>query len=195
MLRHFALDRVNNSPASFDPDKLIAFQSRAMSRVPIKQKVAKCVPFLQGAGLVADPPPCDTGPYVTQIVEAAGDRVKVFGDILDFDDFFVADIQLCYDEKAFEKRIAKPANAISLLTRFRDVPSAAEPFTADVLEKLTHAFVESQGIKIGDVVHSVRVAVTGKPVGFGLFDTLAILGRDRCLARIDRALAKANAAT
>ena len=37
-------------------------------------------------------------------------------------------------------------------------------------------------------MHAVRVAVTGKAVGFGLFDTLAILGRERCLARIDRAL-------
>jgi glutamyl-tRNA synthetase len=37
-------------------------------------------------------------------------------------------------------------------------------------------------------VHAVRVAVTGKAVGFGLFDTLAILGRQRCLARMNRAL-------
>ena len=53
---------------------------------------------------------------------------------------------------------------------------------------MTHEFVAANGIKIGDIVHAVRVAVTGKAVGFGLFDTLAILGRERCLARIDRAL-------
>ena len=40
------------------------------------------------------------------------------------------------------------------------------------------------------IVHAVRVAVTGKAVGFGLFDSLTILGRERCLARIDRALEK-----
>jgi glutamyl-tRNA synthetase len=48
--------------------------------------------------------------------------------------------------------------------------------------------VAANGVKIGDIVHAVRVAVTGKAVGFGLFDTLAILGRQRCLARINRAL-------
>ena len=53
-----------------------------------------------------------------------------------------------------------------------------------------HEWVAAEGIKIGDIVHAVRVAVTGKAVGFGLFDTLAILGRERCLARIDRALAR-----
>ena len=41
-------------------------------------------------------------------------------------------------------------------------------------------------------MHAVRVAVTGKAVGFGLFDTLAILGRERCLARIDRAVQMAE---
>ena len=57
---------------------------------------------------------------------------------------------------------------------------------------MTHEFVAAQGIKIGDIVHAVRVAVTGKAVGFGLFDTLAILGRERCLARIDRAITLAQ---
>ncbi len=51
-------------------------------------------------------------------------------------------------------------------------------------------FVQSEGIKIGQVIHAVRVAVTGKAVGFGLFETLAILGRQRCIERIDRALAR-----
>ena len=53
------------------------------------------------------------------------------------------------------------------------------------------AFVEKRAIKIGQIIHAVRVAVTGSAVGFGLFETLAVLGRDRCLARIDRALARA----
>jgi len=161
--------------------------------VPLKQRVAKVVPFLQRAGLVPDPPPCDTGPYVSQILEAAGDRVKVAGDILEYDDFFVDDAALVYDEKAFDKRLSKPADAAELLAKFRDELESAELFTAEALEKLLHDFVDAQGIKVGDIVHAVRVAVTGKAVGFGLFDTLAILGRERCLARIDRALQMAGA--
>jgi glutamyl-tRNA synthetase len=188
MLRHFSLERVNKAPASFDPEKLMAFQSRAMQKLPLKQRVALVVSFLQRGGLVSDPPPCDTAPYVTRIVEAAGDRLKVAGDILDYDDFFVADEQLRYDEPAFDKRIHKPARACELLAEFRQELATVEPFTAERLEQAMHAFVAAQGIKIGDIVHAVRVAVTGKPVGFGLFDTLAILGRERCLARIDRAL-------
>ena len=51
-------------------------------------------------------------------------------------------------------------------------------------------FVEAKGIKLGEIIHAVCVAATGKAVGFGMFETLAILGRDRSLARIDRALAQ-----
>jgi glutamyl-tRNA synthetase len=188
MLRQFSLDRVNKAPASFDPEKLTAFETRAMQKLPIKQRVAKVVPFLQRAKLVSEPPPCDTAPYVTRILESAGDRLKVAGDVLDFDDFFVADDDLQFDESALDKRLRKPPNARELLAKYRDKLKELEPFTAEQLEIVTHEFVESNGIKIGDIVHAVRIAVTGKAVGFGLFDTLAILGRERCLARIDRAL-------
>ncbi len=188
MLRHFSLDRVNKAPASFDVEKLMAFEARAMQRVPIKQRVAKAVPFLQKAKLVSEPPSCDTGPYVTRILGAASDRVKVAGDVLDFDDFFVADDALKIDEAAFDKRVLKPAAARELLVKYREQLAQTEAFTAEALEKLTYEFVEANGIKIGDIVHAIRVAVTGKAVGFGLFDTLAILGRERCLARLDRAL-------
>jgi glutamyl-tRNA synthetase len=191
MIRLFSLERVNKASASFDPGKLMSFEGRAWQQVPIKQRVAKVVPFLQRPGFVADPPSCDTGPYVMQIVEAAGDRIKVAGDILDYDDFFVADDRLQCDGSTLEKRLLNAAGARELLASFRAELTSVEPFTAGQLEAWTHEFVAARGVKIGDIVHAVRVAVTGKSVGFGLFDTLAILGRDRCLARIDRALALA----
>ena len=75
MIEHFSLERVNKAPASFDLQKLAAFQDRAMQQVPIKQRVALVLPYLQRAGLIADPPPCDIAPRLTQIVTAAADRI------------------------------------------------------------------------------------------------------------------------
>ncbi|MEX2168793.1 MAG: glutamate--tRNA ligase [Pirellulales bacterium] len=188
MIRHFSLERVNKSPASFDPKKLLAFEQRAMVKLPLKQKVARCVEFLKRAGLVSDPPSCDTGPYMTRIVEAAGDRIKVAGDILEFDDFFTPDADLAFDEQAFDKRIRSASDAPELLRKFRAELATAEPFDAAHLEELLKAFLEREKLAIGQIIHALRVAVTGKGVGFGVFETLAILGRERCLARIDRAL-------
>jgi glutamyl-tRNA synthetase len=191
MLHVFTLERVNKAPASFDPEKLLAFQSRAMQKTPLKQRVATAVRFLQAAGMVKSPPSCDVGPYVTRIVEAAGDRIKVAGDILDYDSFFVSDDALNYDEAAFDKRIRDSSTGKDLLRRFRGELAAVEPFDTSPLEQRLQSFAAAEGIKASDLVHPLRLAVTGKAVGFGLFETLSILGRGRCLARIDLALARA----
>ena len=188
MIGHFSLERVNKAPASFDPVKLTAFQGRYMQQLPLKKKVAMLLPYLQKANLVSEPPPCEIGPRINQVLEAAGDRIVVAGDILDFADFFVADDHLDYDEKAFEKRIRKPAEAVPLLNKFRAQLEETEPFDAASLEKMLKQFIEEEAIKIGQIIHALRVAVTGKAVGFGMFETLEILGKGSCLARIDRAL-------
>ena len=53
-----------------------------------------------------------------------------------------------------------------------------------------NGFLQAQGIQLRQIQQAVRVAVTGKGVGFGLYETLAILGKEHSLARIDRALAR-----
>src|SRR4030042_2038720 len=104
MLQHFSLQRVNRAPASFDPEKLMAFQARAMQKVPLNERVEKVVPFLQRAGLGAAYAASSIQYLASQILAAAGDRIKVAGDILDYDDFFTPDAELAYDEKALEKQ-------------------------------------------------------------------------------------------
>jgi hypothetical protein len=58
-------------------------------------------------------------------------------------------------------------------------------FDAMNLELKMRHFLESRGSQIGEIIHALRVAITGKPVGFGTFDAMQILGRDRCIARIN----------
>jgi glutamyl-tRNA synthetase len=55
-------------------------------------------------------------------------------------------------------------------------------------------FLHAEGIPLKQIQQAVRVALTGKSVGFGLYETLAILGKERSLARIDRALARCQSA-
>ena len=188
MIEHFSLERVNRAPASFDPQKLMAFQARVMQQLTKDERVAMVMPYLQKVGWVEETPSVESQARVAAIVEAAGDRVAVAGDVLDYAEFFTRDDALAYDEKAFEKRLRKAPDAASLLAKFKDQLATAEPFDAPSLESLLHDFVETKEIKIGQIIHAVRVAVTGRAVGFGLFETLTILGRESCLARIDRAL-------
>ena len=111
----------------------------------------------------------------------AGDRIKTAGDILSFTEFFVADEALPYDEADFAKQYST-AGASDLVRGFRERIAVLERFEPAALEEQLKAYV----------IHPLRLAVTGKSVGLGLYEALAILGRGRSLARIDRALAKAG---
>ncbi len=193
MIEHFSLERINRSAASFDPQKLLAFQERRMQALSVDARVARVLPFLERGGLVGAPSPDDQQTRIRQVVEAAGDRIKVAGDILGYPEFFQADDEVAYDQKAFDEQVRR-VGVEPLLRRFRDRLGTTAPFDADALDRAMHAFVETEGVPIAQIIHAVRVAVTGKAVGFGLFEGLAILGRDACVARIDRALARLSAA-
>src|SRR5262249_15461527 len=155
-----------------------------MQQLPLDKKVAMVLPYLEKAKLIASAEAAR--PRVTAIVQAAGERLKTAGDIFDYRDLFVADSDLEYDDKAFDKRLRKPPEAKAWLAKSRDRLSAAPQFDATSLEKLMNEFVTEEGIGLGDIVHAVRVAATGKGVGFGLFETLAVLGKEHSLARIDQ---------
>ncbi len=193
-IHHFSLARVNKAAASFDPQKLVAFQTRWMNALDLKKKVAMVLPYLQKVGWVSSPPPCDVSDYLQRIVQAAGDRIKIAGDILQFDDFFVADEQLSYDEAAWQKRVVNDPDAVILLQDYSKVLGQADDFSAEALESQLKSWLESRGQKIGQIIHALRLAVTGKAVGFGMFETISILGKARVMNRIERALAKAKPA-
>jgi len=188
IIDNFSLDRVIKSPAGLDPDKLLSYQAHWMGELSDEAKLEACLPYLTAAQYIADPPDDETRKFVGRLFAALGDRIKIFSDILDYDEFFVADDALEYDDKAFQKRITKPEDAVDLLKKFRPVLAEAEPFEAANLETTLKSFVEEQGTKIGRIIHALRIAVTGKPAGPGMFDCLELLGRERCLTRIDRTL-------
>jgi glutamyl-tRNA synthetase len=161
-----------------------------MAALPLAERTALALPFLARAGHVGSPPSTAERALVGRIVEAAADRIKLAGDSLDYPEFFVADEELTYDAKAFDKRIRQAPGAADLLRDLRADLAVTSDFTPSSLESLFSSFTEKRGIPLGQIVHAVRVAVSGKPVGFGLFDILSILGRERVVARLDCALAR-----
>lgn len=190
MIEKFSLERIIKSPASFDPQKLTAFQGRYFNELPTKQKIKRCLGYLQKAKLVPDPADCDVT-LITQVIEAAGDRLVMAGDILNFADFFQADDQpLEYNDKAFQKRLVKPERAGELLEKCRDMLTETPDYTAEPLEVAIKQWCEAEGIGIGDIIHALRVGTTGKAAGFGMFETLEILGKEKVTRRINETLAK-----
>jgi glutamyl-tRNA synthetase len=190
MIRAFSLERISRAPASFDAKKLLAFQERYMGLKSVEEKVALTGPYLKKAGL-GDP---DSDPALAgklrAIIAAAADRIKVAGDILEYAAFFVTSDQLVFDEAAFDKRLRSPVEAEALLRKFREVLARLQDTTPSAIEQALQDFVTAEGIGHAQIIHALRIATTGKAVGFGLFDSLSILGSAECIQRIDRALSR-----
>ncbi|MCP4945601.1 MAG: glutamate--tRNA ligase [Planctomycetaceae bacterium] len=186
MVKLFTIERVNKSPASFDPKKLIAFQGDTFAQLPLATRIERTQPFAARAGLLGTP---EAEEKLAKVVEGADDRLKMAGDILDFDYFFID--EFTFNDKAFNKRICKPQNARPLLLELRGHLAQVDFSSADQLEQQIGQFCVNMEIELKDIIHAIRVATTGQAGGFGMFDTLVILGKERVLGRIDGALERA----
>jgi glutamyl-tRNA synthetase len=188
MTANFSLDRVNNAPASFDPEKLDWVVGEYMKALPLDQRVEGVLPFLRRAKLIGEPVDEPTRLKIRRIVDVCKDRLKIFSDILLYATPFLL-AEPVYDPKAVEKRLKKPG-AAEILSGFAPRLKAIEPFEPAPLEEALKSFCAERAIKFGDAVHPIRVATTGTEVGVGLFETLSILGRDEVLRRIELAQAR-----
>jgi glutamyl-tRNA synthetase len=186
LIEKFSIDRVNSSPASHDQDKLFWIEGEWMKMAPLERKVQGVLPFLAGAGLIAEPLSDAARARIERVIEALGDRLKVFSDILKLGRFFFTET-LTYDPDAVKKRLRKEG-VPAMLAELDQVLAQTDPYDETTLEKAVHDDAERTGRKMGDVVNPLRVAVTGQGVGPGLYDCLVILGRETCRARIRQAL-------
>jgi glutamyl-tRNA synthetase len=186
LIAKFSLDRVNSAPASHDQDKLFWIEGEWMKTIPLERKVQGVLPFLTREGLVAEPLTQEARNRIERVIEALGDRLKVFSDIIKLGRFFFTESP-SYEHDAVRKRLRKEG-VPAMLVELDQVLALAEPYDPATLEKAVHDYAELTGRKMGDVVNPLRVAVTGQGIGPGLYDCLVILGRDSCRDRIRQAL-------
>ena len=182
MVENFGFERVNQSPASFDPQKLHWVAGEYTKVAAPECRVDGVIPILQRAGLIGD---CPDRAKIAQVVEACGERLKIFSDVLTYGVFFFRTPQ--YDAKAVKQRLHKEGMP-ELLREFAVVLGAAEPFDVSTLEARLQEFSGARQIKAGDLNHALRVATTGVMIGPGVFECLVILGKTETLQRIDAAL-------
>jgi glutamyl-tRNA synthetase len=179
----FSLDGITRHPAIFDSSKLDWMSGLAIRQMPLAELADRCIPFLQGAGLVPEPIPADQRPYVEAVLALEQERLKKLGEAPALTEFFFRD-ELNWEEKALKRVQAEGASEI--LADVADALDAAPEWTLESIEAAVRAVVDRRGVKAGEVIHPVRAAVTGRTVGPGLFDAIAVLGRDRTTKRLRR---------
>jgi glutamyl-tRNA synthetase len=195
-IQHFSLERIVKSAAIFDLDKL-TWMNGVYMRSLAPERLAALVRGRLERDLPPDVPrPLDQG-YILRMVPLIRERVKRLDDLKRFAEFFFLGDDLDYSVsellgKAFAGRTQEAALALAAAReRLASLPSWDE----QSLEGALRPLADELSLKAGDLFMLVRVAVTGGPVAPPLFQSMAVLGRERCLARLSRALERLGGPT
>ena len=184
MIRLFELEKVHVTAAMFDPKKLAWMNGEYIKKIPPADFQAEMKRRVAAAGLADGGHDAAWWDYLAAQIQP---RTKVLNDLdTSLTCFFTDDYPM--DAKAVEKRLKKPgvkATLLDLVTRFGAV--AAADWTAPNLEALVKGL--SQGGGMGPWVHPIRVAVSGRGEGIGLFEMLQLLGKETTLARLGKVAA------
>jgi glutamyl-tRNA synthetase len=175
LAQRFRLERVSKNPAVFDEQKLRHMNGRWLRELGIDELTTRLEEYYGREGLRG-------------AVEISAEKIQTLADFWPLAGFLFdgpAD-----DPAAFEKVIERDGGA-QLLTEAREALAGAEPFTVETVEAALRQIVDRRGVKPGKVFQPVRVAIAGTTVSPGIFESVALLGREETLARIDAALGRA----
>ena len=188
MVEKFSLDRVQASAATFDPEKLQWLNAEYIKRGEPRRLADVLLPFLERRGY--DP----RGPIQPQggleaVVPHLRERAKTLAEMAEWTMPYVTE-PVAMDEAAAAKFLT-PAVAPSL-TKFADRLKTVTPFSKETIEPLVQAVLNEDHLKMGAFAQPLRVALTGRTFSPGIYEVMAILGKERTLHRIAQALQRVS---
>ena len=186
LIEKFSLERVNKSPAVFDPRKLEWMNAEYIRKMETEKLVNLLIPYLRKKGWVKEEIDSATYRKIFRITELERDRLHLLSDILEIADFFFEE-EFAYDTKAVEKRLNKEY-VYPLLKRIKVEIDKMEHLNEENLEVLLRNLSRELSLSTAEVFHPLRVALTGRMKGPGLFELAAVLGKEEVIRRINRAL-------
>lgn len=190
MVRWFDIDDVNKGAARFDFDKLTALNGlhmRGMDDSALTAALLDTAPFLPNGALVSGARSDEGRALLQAAMPGLKDRAKTLVELAEGAAFLFAARPLALDAKA-EALLAGEGRKILGDARAALAGVGGE-WSAASTEAAVRAVAAQAGVKLGAVAQPLRAALTGRSTSPGVFDVLALLGRDECLARIDDCLA------
>jgi glutamyl-tRNA synthetase len=177
----FALEDVNPAPARLPYSKLEWLNGVYIRQMESEALAEAILSFLVDAGLEVDD---ETLLRATPLVQ---ERLKTFADAVDWLNFFFQD-DLHYEATSLIGKKMDAANSLMALQRAREMLVDLDNFDAETLDRYLRGLAPELNLKVGQLLGVIRVAVTGQKVAPPLFGVLAVLGREKTLARIEVAL-------
>jgi glutamyl-tRNA synthetase len=182
IIRIFDLKNIGRSSATFDPDKLHWLNGEYARELSDSEFYDLAVARLKSSGVELNKFP---EKYVRAALQTCKGKINTFGELPVYCGFYFTD-DFDFNPEGVAKYFTtenKPR-----LKAVRDALSALEKFDADNIETTLKSTASKLGVKVGAIIHPTRLAVTGSNVGPSLYHLLDVLGKQKVLTRIDRAL-------
>ena len=184
----FSLEGVNRSNATvnftdddpFDP-KAVWLNGEHIRALPVEVLANELLPWVRQAGYQADEH------KMLEVAPLVRERIKFLSDVATVADFFFLEELPPYDSAELIPPKGDSAMALAVLEQAREILEKTE-FTHDALEAALRAGAQKLKVKAGQMFQPIRVAVCGRKNAPPLFETLAVLGRETTLKRIEQAI-------
>lgn len=192
LIARFGLDKVNKSPAVFDHEKLMWMNGVYLRTIGRQRVYDLVLPLLKEKfGTAVEEKPTE---WLQGVIDLQVERSRSLNDFAEGLDFFFIR-PTTYEEKGSKKHLGTPEqveqlreSADVLMKGWDSLPAEQQTdrtaFGAHIDQQM-RAWAEQRGIKFGNAVHPIRIAVTGRTASPGLFDVMYYLGKEEVRARID----------
>jgi glutamyl-tRNA synthetase len=182
MVGLFEISGISGGAAVFNPEKLDWFNSQHLMRLAPSELGSRVKPLLEAAHLWTPELATTKRAWLEQVLALVLPRVSRLPDVVELARPFLAD-RIEYDKDAVAKHLAGP-DLPAHLAALADALRSVQPFDEPHIEAALRVVADARGIKAGVLIHAARVATTGKSVSPGIFEVLALLGKEKTITRL-----------
>lgn len=189
LINNFTLDKVSNHSAIFDMEKLNWFNNEYLKKMNDEIYVEMLIPFLKDAGYIKTELNKEYKEWLRKVVALMKSRVRNFRQFLEYGDYFFTE-DFVLEEKAEKILQEKGVRDIleQLLARLQEINQWDE----HTIESKVREMANQLHLKGKEIIHPTRVALSGKTIGPSLFSLMELLGKEKNLKRLKRAITKLN---
>src|SRR5215211_1496261 len=188
LAERFRIDRVSGNPAVFDESKLLAINQLYIRRKSPEELALIAAPMLAASGAVTEEELKQDMPRLTQIMDLLKERISRTIEVPASVGYFYGG-KLDYDRDEFAGQFGKEFVRETFPELYARLAALPE-WTEEAIEECVRGLAAEKEKGARHLIHPLRFATTGRTVSAGLFETMQLLGRERCLIRIEDVLEK-----
>lgn len=182
----FTLKRINSANAVFDRKKLEWMNGQYIMRLTDGELLEHLKPYILDLKLMTPEDLNRKNDWALRVCKLMKPRLRLLSEIDKRGRFFFSD-DFDYDQNALNKHLDQ--KILEIIKKFLASMQTIEPFDARTIEQSLRDFAPENNLKAQDIIHPLRVFITGQEGGPGLFETLELVGKDRCIRRANKIIA------